>query len=230
MNGPLARKTHRGTFMGKHMNILTKKLTVIAAVLLASTHVNAASMSYFINQSNGPDDGTNVARVTIADSMAFAGDIEFTVEVLTDAFVPGPNFGMQSFYFNADDSLSIAAGNIVDIDPSWGVSTGVNAGGGFGKFDFGLNGDGSSRTELLSFRISGVTGDSISSYALLSGLNPGSTEYFAAQISDFQGSETGAKYAGSDVVPIPASVWLMGSALGLLGWMKRKQNLASAAV
>ena len=25
------------------------------------------------------------------------------------------------------------------------------------------------------------------------------------------------------VIPVPAAVWLMGSALGLLGWVRRKQ-------
>jgi hypothetical protein len=160
--------------------------------------------------------------------MAFAGDIEFTVQVLTDAFTPGPNFGLQKFYFNAADGLGVTAGNIVAIDPAWSVVTGQNAGGGFGKYSFGLVGAGDNRTEKLSFRISGVTGDSIASYALLSNLNPASSEFFAAQINDFVGSEGGAKYAGSDVVPIPASVWLMGSALGMLGWMRKRSKAAGA--
>ena len=53
-------------------------------------------------------------------------------------------------------------------------------------------------------------------------------QFFAAQINDFVGSEGGAKYAGSDVVPIPASVWLMGSALGMLGWMRKRSKAAGA--
>lgn len=202
-----------------------KKWAAVAGLMLASMQVNAASLSYFLNESTGPMDGTNVAKVTIADSIDFAGDIEFTVEVLADAFAGGPNFGLQSFYFNAADSLGVTAGNLVDISPAWSVDVGANVGGGFGKYDFGLAGGGS-RTELLNFRITGVTGDSISSYALLSSLNPGSTEFFAAQIVGSRGG-AGAKYGGSDVVPIPASVWLMGSALGMLGWMKRKQTGAA---
>ena len=29
---------------------------------------------------------------------------------------------------------------------------------------------------------------------------------------------------GATIIPIPAAVWLFGSALGLLGWVRRKQN------
>jgi len=35
-------------------------------------------------------------------------------------------------------------------------------------------------------------------------------------------SETGAITVGAEVVPLPAAVWMFGSALGLLGWMRRK--------
>jgi len=34
-----------------------------------------------------------------------------------------------------------------------------------------------------------------------------------------------AVYGFSSIVPVPAAVWLFGSALGLLGWMRRKQSV-----
>jgi hypothetical protein len=41
--------------------------------------------------------------------------------------------------------------------------------------------------------------------------------------SDFVGGGYNVSIAGFHAVPIPAAVWLFGSGLGLLGWMRRKQ-------
>ena len=75
----------------------------------------------------------------------------------------------------------------------------IYSGGGFGKFEFKLSGTGSSRTELLNFSITGVTGDTIHSYAMLSNLNPAFSEFFAAHIAGFDitNGETSAHFAGS---------------------------------
>ena len=93
----------------------------------------------------------------------------------------------------------------------------------FGKFEFDATGSGSTRTSLLTFSISGVTGDTIADYAL--GYQDGMSEFFAAHIAGYSPSTTGntsGKFAGSTVVPVPAAIWLFGSGLGLLGWMRRK--------
>ena len=197
---------------------------LFAVCMFVSLQVNAASVSYFLDQSNDLEDGVSYAKVTISDSIDHVGDIEFSIEVIAGAFPEAlSNFGMQSFYFNFDDSLTVDEGNLVDINPSWSVNTNKNAGGGFGKFDFGLAGKGNNRTDILSFRITDVTGDSIASYAFSSG-----SEYFAAHIADYDSSVSGntsGKFAGSSVVPIPASVWLFISGIGLLFGWKRKQQV-----
>ena len=210
---------------------MTSRSAVLAAwtltALLAATPGMAASVAYFLDQSNDLPDGVNYAQVTISDSVAHPGDIEFAVQILTGAFpTPLSNFGMQAFFFNFDNSLNVAPANIVDVDPaSWDIRVDRNAGGGFGKFEFEFLGDGNERTELLTFRITNVAGDSPSSYALLSEfLNPGSTQFFAAHIAgyaDTVSGNTSGKFAGSTPVPLPAAAWLFAGALSLLGLRRR---------
>ncbi|MFV2004643.1 MAG: VPLPA-CTERM sorting domain-containing protein [Gammaproteobacteria bacterium] len=208
------------------MNI--KNIALLSALLVAFTTnlANAATISYYLDKSNDLPDGVNYAQVTISDGIG--GDIDFVVDVITSAFSvsSGANFGMQAFSFNYDNSLTVSATNIIDIDPlSWTISQDANAGGGFGKFDFALSGNGSSRTEQLLFTISGVTGDTINDYAVASGLKPTSGEFFAAHIAGFDTTNgvTSAQFAGSTVVPVPAAVWLFGSGLiGLAGFARRR--------
>ena len=205
--------------------ILTKMAS--CSLALAGTQVNAATISYYLDQSNALLDGVDYAQVTISDSMDTAGDIDFVIELLEPAFtVSGSNFGMQEFSFNYDDALTVDKSNIINLSSDWKFSEGKNAGGGFGKYDIKLSGKGSSRTETLSFTISGVVGDTIYSYAMGSSLNPEAEEYFATHIAGFDYTDgvTSAKFAGSTVVPVPASVWLFGSGLlGLVGIARRKK-------
>lgn len=200
------------------------KLTALPLALTA-TSVNASSISFDLDQSNVLPNGTDYLTVTISDSLAVSGDIDFSVVVNSANFTPGSNFGMDNFYFNYDNSLSVGSANIIDIDPSsWTIKTDKNAGGGFGFFEFDLKGSGSSRTELLSFSISGVTGDTINSYAV--GYEGLGDAYFAAHVGGFvdaASGESSAKFASIAVVPVPAAAWLFGTGLlGLVAVARRK--------
>jgi hypothetical protein len=97
-----------------------KKLVKLAALplIFAATQTSAASISYYLDQSNDLPDGINYAQVTISDGIG--GNIDFSVDVLENAFSvsPGANFVMQAFSFNYDLSLSVSSANIQDIDPS----------------------------------------------------------------------------------------------------------------
>lgn len=192
--------------------------------LLLAGAANAASVSYYLDQSNDLPNGTNYLQVTIADGAG--GDIDFTVEVLTAAYpTPLSNFGMQEFYFNYDQSLDVDMADIINLDPaSWDINEDKNAGGGFGKFNLQAKGSGSSRTELLTFSITGVVGDTVNSYAI--GDADESGLFFAAHVAGYDDGTSGntsGKFAGATLVPVPAAVWLFGSAMGLLGWVGRKQ-------
>jgi len=206
---------------------LTGKRTSQAIIVFSAfvaMSANAASISYFLDQSDDLANGTNYVQVTIADGVS--GDIDFSVQVLTGAFpAPLTNFGMQSFYFNYNQSLTLDSTNIIDVDPaSWDINEDKNVGGGFGKFDFQAKGTGSNRTELLTFTISAVSGDTINDYAIGNADETG--EFFAAHVAGYDGLPTGntsGKFAGSSVVPVPAAVWLFGSALLGLCWQGRRR-------
>lgn len=201
------------------------QLTALPLVLMG-TQASAATISYYLDQSNDLPDGINYAQVTISDGLG--DNIDFSVDVIASAFSvsPSANFGMQAFSFNYNNSLTVGSANIIDIDPStWGITQEANAGGGFGKFEFELAGNGSTRTSQLSFSISGVSGDTVYDYAIGSTLNPSSGEYFAAHIADFDTTNgvTSAQFSGSTLVPVPAALWLFGSGLlGLVAVSRRK--------
>jgi len=203
--------------------VFINRAALVAVFLFGGMQANAASVTYQLDQSNDLADGPIYATVTIADGVA--GNIDFSVEIIESAFpAPLSNFGMQAFFFNYAASLNVTAANIIDVNPdSWIIREDKNAGGGFGKFEFEATGSGSTRTSLLTFSIAGVAGDTIADYA--TGYADDTTEFFAAHIAGYDDAESGntsGKFAGSTVVPIPAAVWLFGSALGMLAWVRRK--------
>ena len=220
--------------MGTHSGVIKQisKITFAATALLVAPTVQAASVSYFLDQSNELTNNINYLQVTISDSTTVMGDIDFSIDVLSEAFsvLPGANFGMQSFSFNFDDTSAVSAADITNLNPTtWMISENQNAGGGFFKFDLQLDGTGDSRTELLSFSISGVDGDLITSYATGSSLNPSSSEFFAAHVAGFELTDgvTSAQFAGSSLVPVPvpAALWLFGSGLiALAGFVRSKKR------
>lgn len=209
---------------------------ILVLFYLFCSSAYAASVTYSLDHSNDLPDGVDYLTVTISDSADISGAIDFEVTVLTENFPePGSNFGLQSFYFNYDESLDVSAGEITGLDPSgWKVSSNRNSGGNFGKFDFSIAGKGNSRTETLTFTIDGVDGDTIDSYAVESFMNSGDGKFFAAHVAGFDSHPYGvssAKFGGSklidenrppSVVPVPAALWLFASALGLLGMIRHR--------
>lgn len=198
-------------------------LAITGAALLGFSGVaQAASMSYQMDQTNSDilADGFDYLTVTISDN---GPDIDFSVVVNTSEFpTPGANFGLQSFYFNYDPTLTVDSSNITNIMPStWDISTDRGAGGGFGFFEFKLAGTGQTRTETLTFTISGIDGDTIEDYAI--GYEGIGEAYFAAHVAGWgDNGEYSAKFA--TVVPVPAAVWLFGTGLiGLAGIARRKR-------
>lgn len=204
------------------------KHALIPAALLVAMAVapaQAASVSYFLDQSNALPDGTNYLQVTIADGAE--GAIDFTVEALSPlSDIAGSNFGIQNFGFNLGD-FGLDADNIENLADGWSIANGQGQMSGFGRFDVVLAGTGNSRQVPLTFSIVGIA-DSIFDYVALSG-SPASEghSFFAAHVAGFDWDEntTSAFFGGVTPVPAPAAVWLMLSGIGLLATKRlRRRN------
>ena len=194
---------------------LRSVLATAAASLLFATQGFAASISYYIDQSNALDDGINYLQVTISDA---GDDILFSIETLEPlSDIAGDNYGIQSFSFNFGDS-GATLDNIEGPD-GWRVSGDRNH-SEYGRFEAHLAGTGSTREDPLEFSIVGVSGDTVFDYVTLlsTGNAAGGNQLFAAHVAGFEGPDhiSSAQFGGNTVVPIPASAWLMLSALGLL--------------
>lgn len=211
------------------------------AALLVAGAANAASISYYLDQSNttvltDPDgvfpDGTNYLTITFADSTTAAGDIDVTVALLSPlTSIAGTNFGIQTFSFNSTNTLS--AGDIIGLpSSSWTVDIAPppQQADGFGQFQVEVSDTGMDRqAPTLSFSIS-IDGDSINDYAVLStgGAGEGDT-YFAAHVAGFNDQASGdvvltsAWFGGSTIVPEPSTaLLLLGGLSGLTLWRRRR--------
>ena len=207
------------------MQVSKVRWALAALALNAAGAANAASVSYYMDQSNTEGswpDNVNYLQVTIFDSISNPGDIEILVTPLASLTVSaGTNFGIQAFGFNSTQTLTAA--NI--IDPV-GWSTGSGNLDGFGTYQVREAGTGSNRQNPLALRITGITGDVVTDYAVAGAGGAQGTYYFAAHVAGMTpvAGETSAYFGGNgQVVPVPAAAWLFGSGLAALGWVRRRR-------
>jgi len=197
-------------------------LVVCSSVLLASTSAMAAGVTYILDNSNSAanfPDGTGYLQVTLMDISG--GRTELTVQTLEPLnSLAGSNFGIQGFSFNLN-GLSFDSSTVLSLPDGWQVY-GDRQHSGFGRFDVSVLGRGNSRTDMLTLILNG----SVSNFIGLSGGTAGQgNELFAAHVAGMQGPIGSAHFGGSaPAVPLPASVWLFLSGLGLLGFFKSWQR------
>lgn len=224
------------------MSLRVQLAAASAAALFAAFtpgQADASTVSYHLTESNAAalTDGVNYLRVTISDA-TFGPDlnaIRFDVELLGALTgIADDNFGLQSFGFNAGLGTSVVMNAITGLPDGWTARADANQ-SGFGRFEVLVRGSGSTRvTPLLSFYVSGIEGDAPEDYALLSTGNAGlGNTMFAGHVAGFldqdpgKGTLTSAYFGGSmSVVPVPATAWLFTSAVGLLGWTRRRSTRA----
>lgn len=195
----------------------------VSVLILAAVPARAASVSFFLDQSNKFPDGVNYLSVSLMDNDT--GGVNILVKTLDPLnSIAGDRFGIQKFGFGLSNGVFE---EITGLPDGWKVKHNKRM-DGFGRFDFQLQGKGWARTDELSFKVSGVS---------LGNFDP----FFAAHVAGFEwrniGDErrnlcsgkdclTSAYFTGSmstAPVPIPAAVWLFGSGLiGLVAVARRK--------
>lgn len=183
--------------------------------MAASSH--AATVSFFLNESNRLPDDINYVSVQLTENLAGGVDVlARTLDPLDDLRFCG--FGIQKFAFNFDDGTMA---DVTGLPDGWKIKSdrGMN---GFGKFDTGLLGNAHTRTDVLSFTVNGVGIDDFESYfsVKVAGLD----NRFGPSSAFFGGSlENGS--ASLTAVPVPAAIWLFSSGLaGLAGLARRAKK------
>ena len=225
------------------------KMKIVAGLLVGlsiASSSQAASISYFLDQSNKLADGVNYLKVTIDDEGAL-GAINFTVEALQPLLdLAGPNFGIQKFAFNILGGVGAEADD-VDLPGGWRARNGGRM-DGFGLFDVTLKGRGNKRQDPLTFSITGVDLDTIQSYIdLSSGRSPQGFSLFSAHVAGFDLCEgdsypadkksyggcshrvSSAYFGGNQVVPAPPAIWLLGTAIAGLAVRRLRAGAKAAA-
>jgi hypothetical protein len=206
----------------------------VGALMLAAAPSRAASVSFFLDQSNTLPDGTHYLSVMLTENAT--GGVDFLVQTLDPLNdVAGRNFGIQKFGFGFD---SESGSEIVGLPDSWRIRENRRM-SEFGKFDIRLQGRGKSRTDSLSFTVNDATlGDFDSLFsAHVAGFEwcdvingNGKLKHGKKNWCNDNTCVSSAFFAGSllpppdpSAVPVPAAVWLFGSGLiGLLGLASRR--------
>jgi hypothetical protein len=228
------------------------QVALATLALFGASFANAATVTYYLNNTNANPylpDGPNYIQVDITDGVTAGADaagdsVRFDVTIL--AAVPpssGGSYGIDKFFFNTDLVTSTITNANFVLPAGW-TGDGApppNQGDGYG--DFGVSADDTNNPQAptLTFYLTGIAGDSIANYyALSTGGQTQGHSHFATHVRGFGDQDpafcddgfgndtcvvTSAWFGDSSmvpVVPVPAAVWLLGSAFGLLGFARRK--------
>jgi len=213
---------------------------MLAAALLSFAPVQAATLTIEYDYSFGSvaPDGPTPWMTAVFDDDGSAGSVTLRIDLA--ATVNGAD--VTELYFNLDPAMLATDLTITRTDgtgPSSGnidIYTGVDdfKADGDGFFDIWLDlppppgNDKFEGGEWLEFTIVGAgsaAGLVANSFNFMS-LDAGGAGPFlaAAHVQSTGPNGKDSDWIAPNPIPVPAAVWLFGSALGLLGWMRRKAS------
>jgi hypothetical protein len=160
---------------------------------------------------------------TVTDILTGTGLYKEQTQIIPS---PGQLFTHNIGNLTAGGGGTAGATSYSCIEGSFGGGVGASL---CGNYNFGANGTNESSTSwgpgvLFSKTVVGDDVDlglqqSIAGYDGLSGVWNGTTLVMSNGSNSTQG---GLTMTFTNAVPVPAAVWLFGSALGLLGWIRRR--------
>lgn len=198
----------------------------LVALLIAAGPVQAAPLSYILDQSNDLDDGIGYIQVTVDNGVD--GAIDFTVTPLPSLLALATDkFEIRAFAFNVAEGVDATGDNVVGLPDHYNARQ-TSRMDGFGRFDLTIFGTGPAHITSLAFSIVGVDGDTPESYVDLSQRNANEGNvFFAARVRGldhdpdaFVGGPGGAE------VPLPATAWLLLTGfVGVFARARRRRRL-----
>jgi hypothetical protein len=214
------------------MKFLTSAAGAIALIVAAPA--SAATLVYDFGTSFGdvPASGPAPWLTATFDDGGSPGSVTLTMSALGSL----QTSSISEVYFSFDSSIIDLAVSVIDdsaVGPT-SIFIGQNSyqADGDGIYDLyfdlppppGSMADRFSANETIIYQITG-TGLTAASFNYLSEPGGGNGPFYAAAHVQQTGDGSQSDWIG--VVPIPAAVWLFGSGLGLLGWMRRKSSIAA---
>ena len=197
----------------------------LCLMAMAALPCQAASVSFYLDQSNKLADGINYLSVMLTESEGGVDVVVKTLDPLNG--IAGDRFGIQKFGFGLSNGVFEEIANLPD---GWKVKDNKRM-DGFGRFDFRLQGRGWARTNELNFTVGGVgLGDFDSLFAAhVAGFEwcDIGNQSIEAEWCGGKNCVTSAYFAGTmptAPIPVPAAVWMFTSGLlGLIGFARRKR-------